>query len=126
MHGTTNIKFLKDVPMIYVNFIIIVITVSEKTQEAFLLYQLLYTVISKVVTLTHVQELSLALQPTHLYIHWTKGSSPLNNKMGIEGDHSHPHKVDMSGQIYLLLDRDKWSVSHPQYVMPHPGRTTNQ
>ena len=52
-----NINFLKDVSMIYVNFIIIVIIVSERTKEAFLLYQLLYTVIGKVVTLTHVQVL---------------------------------------------------------------------
>jgi len=42
--------------MIKVNLIIIVITVPERTQEAFLLYQLLYTVISKAITLTHVQE----------------------------------------------------------------------
>jgi hypothetical protein len=42
--------------MIYVNFIIIVITVSERTLEAFPLHQLLYTVISKAVILTHVQE----------------------------------------------------------------------
>jgi hypothetical protein len=42
--------------MIYLSFIIIVITVSERTKEAFLLYQLLYTVISSVVTLTYVQE----------------------------------------------------------------------
>jgi hypothetical protein len=41
---------------------------------------------------------------THLSIRWTKGSFPLDKKMGIEGDHSHPHKVDVSGQIYLLLD----------------------
>jgi hypothetical protein len=70
--------------------------------------------------------LSLALRPTHLYIHCTKGSFPLDKKMGIEGDHSHPHKVDVSGQIYLLLDGGKWSVSCPQYVMTHPGRMTNQ
>ena len=44
-----NISFLKDVFMIYVNFIITAITVSEKTQEAFLLYHLLYTVIKRVV-----------------------------------------------------------------------------
>ena len=45
-----NISFLKDVFMIYVNFIITAITVSEKTQEAFLLYHLLYTVIKRVVS----------------------------------------------------------------------------
>jgi hypothetical protein len=42
--------------MIYVKFIIIVITFSEKKEQAFLLYHLLYTVMSKVVAPTHVQE----------------------------------------------------------------------
>jgi hypothetical protein len=82
--------------MLYVN--LVQVSKKNKKQENFLFSTML----------------RLALGPNYLYIHWTKGSFPLDKNMRIEGNQSHPHKVDVSGQIYLLLDRSKWSVSCPQ------------